>query len=96
MKGPLVIFTGLSMMTHEAERYAPPDADIRPPAQRGDIESAVQQYSNPGRIALFDGKFFQAEAISIIEIREAIERGWSVIGGASMGALRAIESAPLA
>ena len=42
-------------------------------------------------IAIIDGVFHKEPAVSHKEILEAIKKGVTVVGGASMGALRASE-----
>ena len=64
--------------------------EILPPIQRGDI-SLLCQNRLPGVIVIVDGFFQHALAISHMEIREAINLGWSVWGLSSIGAIRAYE-----
>ena len=64
-----------------------PGADYRPPIQRGDLDRI-----GPGNVVgIVDGVFAERLAISPGEIREAIERGVTIYGASSMGALRAAE-----
>ncbi|MFT3854505.1 MAG: TfuA-like protein [Ilumatobacteraceae bacterium] len=65
------------------------DADIRPPARRGDIAAAAT--SRPPAIVLIDGVYERVPAVSHKEILWALQRGTPVYGAASMGALRAAE-----
>ncbi len=65
------------------------DADYRPPIQRGDVTTALQD--NPDIIGIIDGVFHQQPAVSHREILNALKKGVVVVGGASMGALRASE-----
>jgi hypothetical protein len=69
----------------------PADADIRPPAQQGDIAAAALEGLDT--ILLIDGLFHQSLAPWHKEILFAIERGCRVIGAGSLGALRAVECA---
>lgn len=62
---------------------------FRPPAQQGDLIGAA--YEGAERIVLIDGYFGQHLSVWHKEILEALNRGVSVIGAASMGALRALE-----
>ncbi|NEN91741.1 MAG: hypothetical protein F6K48_23700 [Okeania sp. SIO3H1] len=63
---------------------------VLPPVQRGDI-SLLCRSQPPGVIILVDGLFHHALAVSHLEIREAINCGWSVWGISSIGAIRAYE-----
>ena len=82
-----VVFTGTSISHHEAEKIL--DADYRPPVRRDDIRKLIK-YS-PDIIGIIDGVFFDSAAVSHREIIEALKNGITVIGGGSMGALRASE-----
>lgn len=65
--------------------------DLRPPAAQGDLLRAVLDGANV--IGLVDGAFEAAAAVWHKEILHALSEGIAVIGGASMGALRAAECA---
>jgi len=86
-KKNIIIFTGPSLNHDEAMTIL--DADYRPPIQRGDITAALND--NPDIIGIIDGVFHQQPAVSHREILDALKRGVTVVGGASMGALRASE-----
>ncbi len=58
-----------------------------PPIKRGDL-AAVADYDV---IVILDGEFGQSDSVSPKEILAVLERGKTVIGAASMGALRASE-----
>jgi hypothetical protein len=60
-----------------------------PPAVRGDISKAAK--TGISIIGLIDGVFFNRAAVSHREIIGAIKSGVTVVGGSSMGALRASE-----
>src|SRR5205085_3445459 len=62
-------------------------ADHAPPIKRGDL-AAVSDYDI---IVIVDGEFGQTDSVSPKEILEIIGRGKTVVGAASMGALRASE-----
>ncbi len=64
-------------------------ADYRPPVSRGDIINALRDY--PDIIGIIDGVFHKEPAVSHKEILEALKKGVIIVGGASMGALRASE-----
>lgn len=83
----IIIFVGPSLNHDEAKSIL--DADYRPPIKRGDIISALND--NPDVIGIIDGVFHQQPAVSHREILEALNKGIVVVGGSSMGALRASE-----
>lgn len=83
-----VVFLGPSMEQSEA-RSILPVADYLPPAGRGDIAAAAKKGYDA--IGLVDGVFYQRAAVAPREILNAIEEGIKVVGGSSMGALRASE-----
>lgn len=70
-----------------------PDAIYLPPAAQADFLSAVTTYQ-PEIIGLIDGVFSQSLSVWHKEILYALEQGIVVYGASSMGALRAIETAP--
>ena len=86
-KKNIIIFLGPSLSADEASKIL--DADYRPPIQRGDVTAALQD--NPDVIGIIDGVFHQQPAVSHREILDALKKGVSIVGGASMGALRASE-----
>ncbi len=83
-----VVFTGPSITCDEVVAL---DARLtcRPPAIRGDIWRAAQEGAR--FIALIDGVFYNHAAVSHREIIRTIRANVTVIGGSSMGALRASE-----
>lgn len=83
----IIIFTGPSLQSKEALTIL--KADYRHPVARGDIINALND--QPEIIGIIDGIFHKEPAVSHKEILEAIKRGVVVVGGASMGALRASE-----
>ncbi len=82
-----LIFAGTSISHDDAKKIL--DATYWPPISRGDIEKAVSQGYNI--IGIIDGIFFSRAAVAHKEIIKAMESGAIVIGGCSMGALRASE-----
>ena len=82
-----VVYTGTSISHSEARKIL--DADYRPPIRRHDIRRLLK--SPPEIIGIIDGVFFDNAAVAHREIIEAIKNGITVVGGASMGALRASE-----
>jgi len=83
----IILFAGPTIGKDEIQGRL--DADIRPPAQMGDIYLAAQ--SGPSVIGLIDGYFQGAASVWHKEILWAIDRGIAVFGASSMGALRAAE-----
>lgn len=83
----IIIFTGLSISIEEASTIL--EADYRPPVKRNDILQAITE--KPDIIGIIDGVFHQSPAVSHKEIMKAMDLGITVIGGSSMGALRASE-----
>lgn len=69
----------------------PADADLRPPAQQGDIAAAALEGADT--LIIIDGFFHQTLAPWHKEILFALDRGCRVIGAGSLGALRAVECA---
>jgi TfuA protein len=83
----IIVFTGPSLLPEEASKIL--EADYRPPVARDDIIKALKD--DPDIIAVIDGVFHKKPAVSHKEILEALKKGVIVVGGASMGALRASE-----
>lgn len=83
----IIIFTGPSLHPEDANEIL--DADYRLPVGRGDIITALRD--NPDIIGIIDGVFHQKPAVSHREILQALHSGVTIVGGASMGALRASE-----
>ena len=83
-----IIFTGPSISWSEVASI-----DKRPrccaPAVRGDISGAAKAGAKV--IGLIDGVFYDHAAVSHREIIDAVRLGVIVVGGSSMGALRASE-----
>lgn len=87
MKAKAVIFTGNSISHEDAKKILM--ADYQPPVRRFQLEKFVQQgYKVMG---IIDGIFFDRAAVGHREIISALNAGVKVVGGASMGALRASE-----
>jgi hypothetical protein len=82
-----VIFVGPSL--HGRALDLPARVVLRPPAAQGDIYRACQQ--QPQVIGLIDGYFEGVPSVWHKEILWALAHGITVIGSASMGALRAAE-----
>lgn len=90
MSSETVIFTGPSL--HPAEAAKLLDATYLPPIKRGDLEPLIA--SRPRAVGIVDGEFYQSLAVTPKEVLALLEAGVAVYGGASMGALRAVEMEP--
>ncbi len=82
-----VVYTGTSISHSDARKIL--DADYRAPVRRHDLRRILA--SSPEIIGIIDGVFFDNAAVAHREIIEALKSGIIVIGGGSMGALRASE-----
>lgn len=80
----IVAFLGPSLPAGEARGFR-----VLPPARQGDIWRALKL--RPRAIALIDGVFESQPSVWHHEILDALAAGVAVVGGASMGALRAAE-----
>ena len=83
----IIIFTGPSLSHIEAKKIL--KADYRSPVKRDDILKAINEKADI--IGIIDGVFHQHPAVAHKEIMEAIDKGITIVGGGSMGALRASE-----
>ena len=88
--GRIVVFVGPSLPP--ASRPADAIFVWRPPAVAGDAYRL--DGSRPNAVVLIDGLFDEQPAIRHKELLELIGRGIILLGGASMGALRAAELSP--
>nr|WP_295985731.1 TfuA-like protein [uncultured Agrobacterium sp.] len=84
-----VVFAGPSIHGIAGEEI--PEVDLRGPAACGDIFDAVQQGART--IGLIDGLYGDCAAVWHKEILHALSSGVTILGAASMGALRAAECA---
>ena len=80
----IVAFLGPSLPARQAKGF-----HLLPPARQGDVWRAIAL--RPKAIALIDGVFESQPSVWHQEILDALDAGIPVIGGASMGALRAAE-----
>jgi hypothetical protein len=87
MKARAVIFTGNSISHEDARKIL--RANYQPPVRRFQLEKFVQKGYKV--IGIIDGIFFDRAAVGHREILSALDAGIKVVGGASMGALRASE-----
>ena len=83
-----LVFTGTSISFDDAENILE-EVIFRSPVFRGNVEKAVKEGYK--LIGIIDGIFFSKSAVTHKEIVRAIEAGVTVVGGCSMGALRASE-----
>ena len=87
MKAKAVIFTGNSISHEDARKVL--RANYQPPVRRFQLENFIQKGYKV--IGIIDGIFFDRAAVGHREILSALDAGVKVVGGASMGALRASE-----
>lgn len=87
MKPRIVVFTGNSISHEDAKKIL--KANYQPPVRRFQLEKFIQKGYNI--IGIIDGIFFDRAAVGHREIISALNAGIKVVGGASMGALRASE-----
>jgi hypothetical protein len=83
----IVVYLGPSLSLEKARAIL--DADYRPPIRRGDLKKALKD--GAGIIGIIDGTFFSRSPVSHKEILAVLKKGVTVVGGSSMGALRASE-----
>ncbi len=82
-----IIFSGPSLPPEAAVHFL--EAEYRPPVSEGDVYRAA--LDGAAVIGLIDGYFENVPSVWHKEILWAMERGITVFGAASMGALRAAE-----
>lgn len=83
----LLVFLGPSLPAGEARELA--SCQVLPPARQGDLWRALAL--QPKVVAIIDGVFESVPSVWHHEILAALEAGVAVLGGSSMGALRAAE-----
>jgi len=81
------VFLGPSLDVNEAATHL--EARYLPPIRRGDLPRVIADGARA--IGIIDGEFGQSLAVSVMEIRAALEHGVHIWGAGSMGALRAAE-----
>jgi TfuA protein len=95
--GRPIIFIGPSLNHDKARKIF--QADYRAPAKKGDLMMLLTSYSNSTEepnstnfVGLVDGLFLQDYPPTPIEVYQLLSnKNFHVVGGASIGALRAIE-----
>lgn len=88
MNSDVVVFLGPSLPCSQAVGILP-EAEYRPPIQRGDIDALLAR--PPKIVGIIDGQFFQGLAVSPKEVLRGLKSGIKIFGASSMGALRAAE-----
>lgn len=83
-----VVFAGLSLT---ADEIGDRPVEVLPPVARGDIDALLARPEPPQRIGIVDGSFLQGLMLSPKEVLRALDRGVTVFGSSSLGALRAAE-----
>lgn len=84
-----VLYLGPSLPRAHARHIL--EAEYLPPIKRGDLAILPPDVEVVG---IIDGEFYQSLAVTPKEILELLERGITVYGASSMGALRAAELHP--
>jgi hypothetical protein len=87
MSPKIIVYLGPSLSLEKARAIL--EADYRPPIRRGDLRKALKDGANI--IGIIDGAFFSRSPVGHKEIMAVIKKGVIVVGGSSMGALRASE-----
>lgn len=87
---PVAVFLGPSLAPATARQYL--SANYYPPVRMGDVYRLLA--TGVQTIAIVDGVFHDSTPVWQREILAALEAGIRVVGGASMGALRAAELFP--
>jgi len=85
----VAVYLGPSLHPNDARAIL--DAEYLRPIRRGDLAKLPVETKVVG---IVDGEFFQSLAVSPREILPLLERGVTVFGAASMGAMRAVEAEP--
>lgn len=84
---PVAVFLGPSLARHKAERLL--SANYYPPVRMGDVYRLIA--TGVQTIIIIDGVFHNTTPVWQRELVAAMDHGITVIGAASMGALRAAE-----
>lgn len=89
----IIIYTGLSLSFDEAKEILDSHDDVeviyKRPIKRGDLGHDIKE--NPDIIGIIDGVFHQNSSVGHKEILNVLDKGITVVGASSMGALRASE-----
>jgi hypothetical protein len=84
-----VLFVGPGLTDEDYGEIDADAIDLRPPIRRGDLIRAIDDGYRI--VSIIDGEFYQALAVSPKEILIGLRAGLHIVGGSSMGALRAAE-----
>ncbi|MGW6706516.1 TfuA-like protein [Streptomyces sp. NPDC054956] len=87
----VVVYAGPTISEADV-RAVLPDAEVRPPAGRGDL--LADQWHPGDVVVVIDGYFRERRSVGHKEILQVLTEGAEVVGAASMGALRAAELGP--
>ena len=90
--GQVWVFIGPTLRSAEVREILP-RAQVRPPIAAEDLWNLPIQPADT--VAIIDGLFAQCRSIRHKELIDLLDRGVRVVGAASMGALRAVELAPV-
>ena len=89
----IIIYTGLSLPFDEAKEILDSHEGVeviyKRPIKRGDLGHDIKE--NPDIIGIIDGVFHQNSSVGHKEILNVMNKGITVVGSSSMGALRASE-----
>jgi ribosomal protein S12 methylthiotransferase accessory factor len=83
------VFVGPGLLDKDLDEIDTGAIDIHPPIRRGDFIAAME--AGYQIIGIVDGEFYHQLAVSPKEILIGLRDGRQVVGGSSMGALRAAE-----
>ncbi|HET9061517.1 MAG TPA: TfuA-like protein [Acidimicrobiales bacterium] len=90
--GGAYVFAGPSLYYQAAPKG---DFELRPPVKAGDLVAIPALAGGGSLVVVVDGEFGQSLSVPISELRAILEAGNTIVGCSSMGALRAVECAPL-
>ncbi len=85
----IVVYTGLTIPFDEAKEIL--DGIYKPPIKRGELFDLIENEKDIDIILIIDGQFHNTPAVAHKEIMLAMDKGITVVGASSMGALRASE-----
>jgi hypothetical protein len=69
--------------------------ELRPPVKAGDLAAIPALAGGGALVVIVDGEFGQSLSVPISELRAVLQAGNTLVGCSSMGALRAVECAPI-
>jgi hypothetical protein len=92
MSGPRTVVYAGPTISADAVHAVLPEAEVLPPLARGDLLGF--QWNRGDTAVIIDGYFRERRSVGYKEILWLLSEGVRVLGGASMGALRAAELSP--